>query len=96
MHDEITVKRSEMRALAISMTLAAGFCGLGAGFLVQKLTHMSPPLISACGFLVSAVVWYAPARLLYRLRDYDLRLGRYAIVWLIVIVVVTAIRLRLA
>jgi hypothetical protein len=95
MRDEITVSRSEMRALAVSITVAAGFCGLGVGCLLQKLTNMSPPLISAFGLLVSAALWYPPARMLYRLRDYDLRLWRYTIVWLIVVLAVTAIRLRL-
>jgi hypothetical protein len=78
--------------MAVTMSIAAGFCGLGVALLLRQVLKMPPPLATGCAFVVIATVWYPPARLLYRLRDYDLRLARYAVVWLTMIVVVTALQ----
>ncbi|MGH9419095.1 MAG: hypothetical protein ACRD3J_03910 [Thermoanaerobaculia bacterium] len=91
-YNEITVSRSELHAMAVTMSVAAGFCGLGVTLLLRQLLNMAPPLATGCAFVVVAVVWYPPARLLYRLRDYDLRLTRYTVVWFTIIVVVTALQ----
>jgi|KBSMisStaDraftv2_1062788.scaffolds.fasta_scaffold496494_2 hypothetical protein len=90
---EITVARSELHAMAVTMSISAGFCGLGVALLLRQLVQIAPPLATGCAFVVVAAVWYPPARLLYRLRDYDLRLLRYALVWLTTIVAVTALQL---
>jgi hypothetical protein len=91
-HNEISVSRSELHTMAVTTSVAAGFCGLGVALLLRQLLQISPVLATGCAFVVVAAVWYPPARLLYRLRDYDLRLTRYSLVWLTIIVVITALQ----
>jgi hypothetical protein len=88
---EITIAGSELRATVVAMSIAIGLGGLGVALLL-RLLQMSPPLAMGFAFVVMAAIWYLPARLFCRLHDYDLRLSRYALVWLTTIVVITALQ----
>lgn len=88
---EITIAGAELRATVVTMSIAMGLGGLGVALLL-RLLQMAPPLAMGCAFVVMAAIWYLPARLFSRLIDYDLRLSRYALVWLTTIIVITAIQ----
>jgi hypothetical protein len=92
MNGEVSVQRSELRGMAVSMWLAASFAWLGAALLLQRFTSLSLRITTACGFLIAVAAWYPLARLFYRLRGYDVSPVRYAVVWLAIAFTVTAVR----
>jgi hypothetical protein len=92
MTDEITLQRSDLRAMTAATWVAASFAWLGVALLLQRATNLPPALNTTCGFVVAAAVWFPLARLLYRLRGSQVSLARYAIIWLSVALAVTVVR----